>query len=178
MASIGHVAVGLAAARLLHQAAPPPRAASPSLLPSLLALSALSLLPDLDVIAFSLNIEYGAEWGHRGAAHSLLLGLCVGAPLGLLLGRRVGARALGVVLGALVLMSHGLLDALTTGGKGVADAFSAVGLGRRKALEQGEIDGGIVTNPAQGGLHIDPRKVGETIGGGLSGVGRNWRERR
>lgn len=120
MASIGHIAVGLAAARLLHQAAPSPRARELPVLPSLLALSALALLPDLDVIAFSLGIEYGAEWGHRGAAHSLLLGLLVGAPLGLVLGRRVGAQALGAVLGALVLMSHGLLDALTTGGKGVA----------------------------------------------------------
>jgi inner membrane protein len=119
MASIGHVAVGLATGRLLHDATRSPRPALPSL-PSLLALSALALLPDLDVIGFVLHIPYGAEWGHRGTAHSLLLGLCVGAPLGLALGHRVGARALGAVLGALVLMSHGLLDAMTTGGKGVA----------------------------------------------------------
>jgi len=35
------------------------------------AFSALSLAPDVDVIAFRLGIPYSAPFGHRGAAHSI-----------------------------------------------------------------------------------------------------------
>jgi membrane-bound metal-dependent hydrolase YbcI (DUF457 family) len=44
----------------------------------MLAFSALSLAPDLDVIAFRFGIPYSAPFGHRGAAHSILVAL-VGA---------------------------------------------------------------------------------------------------
>ena len=42
---------------------------------AMLAFSALSLAPDLDVIAFRLGIPYSAPFGHRGAAHSILVAL-------------------------------------------------------------------------------------------------------
>lgn len=48
-----------------------------------IALSALALLPDLDVIGFSPGVPYGAPWGHRGASHSLAAVLLVGALFGL-----------------------------------------------------------------------------------------------
>ena len=67
MASIGHVAVGLAAARWRHKRVPE----TPRLTVAMIALSAWSLAPDLDVIAFVFRIPYDHPWGHRGATHSL-----------------------------------------------------------------------------------------------------------
>lgn len=76
----------------------------------------LSLAPDLDVFGFSLGVPYEHALGHRGASHSLLVAL-LGAACALVQ-RRDRVRA--AVLGVLVIASHGLLDALTTGGLGVA----------------------------------------------------------
>ena len=46
-----------------------------ALLRSMVAFSALSLAPDLDVIAFRFGIPYAAPFGHRGAAHSIFVAL-------------------------------------------------------------------------------------------------------
>ncbi|HZS35405.1 MAG TPA: metal-dependent hydrolase [Polyangia bacterium] len=108
MASIGHVAVGLAAARL---------AGKPTL-HDFVAWSALSLLPDADVIGFAFGVPYASQFGHRGAAHSLVVALVAGAIIG-----AVARRARLGVGAALVLASHGLLDTLTDGGLGVALAW-------------------------------------------------------
>jgi inner membrane protein len=105
MASLGHVAVGMAAARL----------AGDRSLRGMTLWSALSLLPDADVIGFSLGVEYGDPWGHRGATHSLAMALLGGLVI-FALGRKLRFG----LLGAAVLASHGLLDTLTTGGLGVA----------------------------------------------------------
>ena len=114
MASIGHVAIGLAAARWAGRRAP----VGDLLSGSKWFWSALSLLPDADVIGFSFGVRYADEWGHRGATHSLVFGAAVGALIGLL-APLVGAPRLRTgVLAALVLISHPLLDALTTGGLG------------------------------------------------------------
>jgi inner membrane protein len=105
VASLGHVAVGFAAAR----------AGGRPTLHAFVGWAALSLLPDLDVIAFPLGIPYAAPFGHRGAAHSLFVALAAGAIIGLVARRPwLGAGA------ALVVASHGLLDTLTNGGLGVA----------------------------------------------------------
>lgn len=116
MASIGHIAVGILAGRISAQH---PTAPSPYRL--MLALSALSLLPDADVIAFALHIPYEAPWGHRGASHSLVFAMLVAAAVTALwpaLGRERRGRWFLIVLG--VIASHGLLDALTDGGLGAA----------------------------------------------------------
>ncbi|AKJ07750.1 Putative membrane-bound metal-dependent hydrolase [Archangium gephyra] len=87
---------------------------------AMLGLSALAMLPDADVIAFVLRIPYAATWGHRGASHSLLLAAAVA--LGVAAGTRL-ARGPAVKAGLLTLAalgSHGLLDAMTTGGLGAA----------------------------------------------------------
>ncbi|MHB8876309.1 MAG: metal-dependent hydrolase [Myxococcaceae bacterium] len=111
MATLGHVAIGLAAGRL-HS----PRTSAAAMA----AFSALSLLPDADVVAFKLGIPYSAPFGHRGAAHSLVAALLVGAIIAAgcrFLGRpalKTGLMALAVVA------SHGLLDAFTDGGLGIA----------------------------------------------------------
>jgi hypothetical protein len=104
MPSIGHVAVGLATARIEKT----PQALGMNAWRVILVL--LSVLPDVDVVAFALGIPYSAPTGHRGAVHSLTVaGLC-----GLACG--VAARAGGVgalrfgIVGGLVMASHGLLD--------------------------------------------------------------------
>src|SRR5215210_6880708 len=79
MASLGHVAIGMAAARI-HRRANPARS-SPVV--SMALWSLLSLLPDADVLGFSLGVEYGDRWGHRGATHSLVFSAVVGLALGL-----------------------------------------------------------------------------------------------
>lgn len=83
---------------------------------------ALALLPDLDVIGLRLGVAYGDPLGHRGASHSLAAALCVASLAAVLC---LGVRKRGIartwfwwVLA--VVASHGLLDTLTDGGKGVA----------------------------------------------------------
>ena len=84
------------------------------------ALSVAALLPDADVIAFYFRIPYSAPWGHRGASHSLLLAVGAGTVIGLVLSRWFESVWKSVVSALLAVMSHGLLDALTNGGLGVA----------------------------------------------------------
>ena len=82
--------------------------------------SALSLLPDVDVIGFSLGVRYGDEWGHRGATHSLAFSIALGLVIGLIarLARLPAARTAAIA--SAVLASHALLDTLTDGGLGCA----------------------------------------------------------
>jgi len=83
-----------------------------------------STLPDLDCVGFSLGIRYGDLLGHRGLTHSLLFALLLSAALLLLMVRDVRRFSgrwwrLWVFL-FLIGASHGLLDAMTDGGLGVA----------------------------------------------------------
>ena len=115
MASFGHVAVGMALGRLATGKASPRRVGL-----AMLGMSALAMLPDADVIAFVLRIPYAATWGHRGASHSLFLAAVVA--LAVAAGTRL-ARGPALKAGLLTLAalgSHGLLDAMTTGGLGAA----------------------------------------------------------
>ncbi len=106
MASLLHVAVGIAASRLYL---------GRRSLPGALTFAALSMLPDADVVAFALDIPYSDQFGHRGASHSLAFAAGVGGLIGGL-SRRL---KLGLLVAAVV-ASHPLLDALTDGGLGVA----------------------------------------------------------
>ena len=118
MASIGHIAVGLAAARLYRRTAEP----TSSLVFRFVAFSAASLLPDADVIAFGLGIPYEAPFGHRGASHSIVFALLCGLVAGLIAARgtsRARGIRVGLFIGAII-ATHGPLDALTDGGEGVA----------------------------------------------------------
>jgi inner membrane protein len=79
-----------------------------------------SALPDLDVVGLRLGIPYGAAIGHRGATHSLAFAVAVAA-LGAALHGPLGSRARTAFAFLLAgTASHALLDALTTGGLGVA----------------------------------------------------------
>jgi inner membrane protein len=116
MASVGHVMVGMAAARAYRRK----QLTRWSIVTSMVFWSGLSLLPDADVVGFRFGIAYADAWGHRGATHSLLFAVVLGAVLGLL-GPLFGvSRTRTALCATLVLMSHGLLDTLTDGGLGCA----------------------------------------------------------
>src|SRR5687768_4584174 len=87
MASLGHIAVGMAAARVAAGDAGRP------LWASIAWWSALSMLPDADVVGFSLGVEYGDPWGHRGATHSLAFAAAVAGVIAVA-ARRFGLPAL------------------------------------------------------------------------------------
>ena len=80
----------------------------------------VSIAPDLDVFAFKLGIPYGAQFGHRGASHSLVFALAL-ALAGVCLYRYLRSSALPAFFFLFVAAaSHGILDAFTSGGLGVA----------------------------------------------------------
>ena len=116
MASLGHVAVGMAAARV-YRGRKPPRW---SIVAAMVVWSALSLLPDADVLGFRFGIRYGAPWGHRGATHSLVFALGLGLAIGLCAAAFKLPPLRTAVVAVCVLASHGLLDTLTDGGLGCA----------------------------------------------------------
>lgn len=121
MASVGHVFVGMAAGRVIEPGAPPRRVAA-----WMVAMSALSMLPDLDAVGFAFGVPYGAPWGHRGATHSPAFAVLVALAVAVvaLAARWPARRAAWLFACAFVVVaSHGVLDALTDGGKGVAFAW-------------------------------------------------------
>jgi inner membrane protein len=80
----------------------------------------LTMLPDIDVVAFRFGIPYGHMLGHRGFSHSILFAVIASGLASLLFRQpRVGRWLL--VWGYLFVcaVSHGLLDAMTNGGLGV-----------------------------------------------------------
>ena len=86
----------------------------------LLAGVVASILPDLDVVAFSFGIPYEHEFGHRGFSHSFFFAAIV-ALLGACAHRSLDS-SFGIDFGFLFLAtaSHGVLDAFTNGGLGIA----------------------------------------------------------
>jgi len=76
-----------------------------------------TVIPDLDVIGFSFGIQYGAFLGHRGFTHSILFAALLA--LAALPFAPSGRRTLFAYL-FLCAVSHGVLDAFTDGGLGVA----------------------------------------------------------
>lgn len=78
-----------------------------------------SIIPDLDVLSFKLGIAYANAFGHRGFTHSLLFAFSL--PALALLFRRYFTAGVGYVGWFLILslLSHSVLDSLTTGGMGV-----------------------------------------------------------
>lgn len=120
MASIGHIAIGMVAARV-QQRQP---LSTARLSTSMVAWSALSMLPDADVIGFHFGVRYAAVWGHRGATHSFAFALAIASLVsmfGLLFWREPRGRSVQTfVIAALVVASHPVLDTLTNGGLGCA----------------------------------------------------------
>ena len=81
-----------------------------------------SVVPDLDVIGFYCGIQYGDVWGHRGLTHSVVFAALLAGSLVALWYRGKPAVAMtGLFLYFfLCTASHGVLDAMTNGGLGVA----------------------------------------------------------
>ena len=81
-----------------------------------------AVVPDLDVIGFHVGIEYGDLWGHRGMTHSLVFaGLLAGSLVAIGYRGKPATVTAGLFLYFfLSTASHGVLDAITSGGLGVA----------------------------------------------------------
>lgn len=110
---LSHPAVALAAAPWWRRIAARP---------GIIAFGALlTALPDADVIGLAFGVPFGSVWGHRGFTHSLTFALVVSGLVAYLLARRTRLPvSLLWPYFALCLASHGLLDACTNGGPGVA----------------------------------------------------------
>ncbi len=110
--------VGASAATLIH----------PRSLPSRVRFYLLTLLcpilPDLDVIGFSFGIPYHHPFGHRGFFHSWFFALIIGIAAGILYLRKTQPTPKQIfrITAYFVAISstHGLLDAMTDGGLGIA----------------------------------------------------------
>jgi len=83
---------------------------------------ACSIVPDLDVIGLSFGIRYGDLWGHRGMTHSIFFACLLSATLVRFWHWRTStsAKATLYIYFFCCTASHGVLDAMTNGGLGVA----------------------------------------------------------
>lgn len=78
------------------------------------------MLPDLDVLGFNLGVAYGSPFGHRGFSHSLCFALAL-ALFAAGFYRTLGTRFLTAWASLFIaIASHGMLDACTDGGSGIA----------------------------------------------------------
>lgn len=118
---VTHAVVGLAAGSVYKNLQPRPE---PLPWRFWLAAAALPVVPDLDVAAFALGIPYAHPLGHRGFVHSLLFATVLGLGTALLVSfarRRQPGRVFALAaLFSTIAASHPLLDAMTSGGLGIA----------------------------------------------------------
>lgn len=82
---------------------------------------ACAIAPDIDALGFWLGVPYESFWGHRGFTHSmafavLLSGICAGWISHSAAMSRMRLWSVYVM----ATLSHGVLDAMTDGGLGVA----------------------------------------------------------
>jgi inner membrane protein len=86
--------------------------------PVLITGTILAMLPDADVVAFLIGIDYSDQFGHRGASHSLF----VAGVIGILAAFALRPERFALVASFLFasMASHGVLDAFTNGGLGPA----------------------------------------------------------
>ncbi len=110
-----HAAVGLTLGQLLPRDFPIKRLS--------LFLAFVSVLPDIDVLAFRFGIPYADPFGHRGFAHSILFAVVLAAGTAQILYlSRVGSGPACMAAGALTfvsVVSLGILDAVTDAGLGI-----------------------------------------------------------
>ncbi len=109
MASIfGHSIVGLTISKLIDKKSD-----------RLLLLFAIfsTILPDFDVIGFKFGISYLHPLGHRGFTHSMVFAILWAIILVFTVGKK--NKLIWFLVIFLSTLSHGILDAMTSGGKGV-----------------------------------------------------------
>jgi inner membrane protein len=113
--AISHLVVALGIGTCFYQPGIPKRL--------WIAGAACSVIPDLDVLGFRFGIQYGDFWGHRGFTHSLVFAATIASVVMIVFFRR-GLRGIGrfplIAYLFLATASHGVLDAMTNGGLGVA----------------------------------------------------------
>jgi len=76
-----------------------------------------SVLPDLDVLTFNFGIPYSHPFGHRGFTHSIVFAIIWAVLLMFFFGKQ--NRVLWFIVIFFSTVFHGILDAMTTGGKGI-----------------------------------------------------------
>ncbi|MFD1160844.1 metal-dependent hydrolase [Hwangdonia seohaensis] len=109
MASVfGHTAVGFTLSKLIDNK-------NNRLLLWLAIFS--TIMPDFDVIGFKLGIPYAHPLGHRGFTHSIVFALVWALILMFAFGRK--NKLIWFLVIFLSTISHGILDAMTSGGEGV-----------------------------------------------------------
>ena len=83
-----------------------------------------AILPDLDVLAFKFGIPYEHLFGHRGITHSIAFSLFLGLVVTRIFYHNtplLSLKGMGLMFCFfLCTVSHALLDAMTSGGLGVA----------------------------------------------------------
>jgi inner membrane protein len=82
-----------------------------------------AVIPDLDSIGFRFHVPYAAFWGHRGFTHSLIFASLLALVATMLVTRfsNPGIRPSRLLIYLfLATATHGVLDAMTNGGLGVA----------------------------------------------------------
>jgi len=81
-----------------------------------------AIMPDADVIAFRFGIPYEHMFGHRGISHSLFFAAIWAFLLIVLFHAKADRRSKKTiyVYYLIATASHGILDGLTTGGRGIA----------------------------------------------------------
>lgn len=78
---------------------------------------ASTILPDIDVLTFNFGIPYEAPFGHRGFTHSIFFAM-LWATLVIFVFAKFN-RVIWWLVMFLSTISHGILDAMTSGGRGV-----------------------------------------------------------
>ena len=85
---------------------------------------ACSVIPDADVVAFAFGIPYHHIFGHRGFFHSLIFALILSLIVTAVFFREEtlfsGRWCFYTIFFFLVTATHGILDAFTNGGLGIA----------------------------------------------------------
>jgi len=79
-----------------------------------------SIIPDIDVLCFNYGIDDLHILGHRGLTHSISFALLWAAILIVIFHKNEASRKVIFLFYSLSMISHGLLDAMTTGGAGIA----------------------------------------------------------
>jgi inner membrane protein len=113
MASIlSHPAVPIALATGLGSRVVPSRLAAAAI--------ASSIMPDCDALLHWAGVPYDHTFGHRGFTHSISFALIVALAGAVWASQLQAKRRVVFFVLFLSTLSHGLLDAMTTGGLGVA----------------------------------------------------------
>ena len=117
MASVfGHAATALTASALIDRKV------------NRLKLNVLAIfcasIPDADVLMFRFGFSYSHWLGHRGFFHSIFFGLVLGLLIKIIFYSKHKWTSrdcwLIVAFFSLLAISHGVIDAMTTGGRGIA----------------------------------------------------------